>query len=621
MFRIPFESIAIDGTSFRIIDSSLRMVYRAGRVGVRLKPGPINGQMLLSEKGLDKLRRSIRPSRNNTLKTIISDANGSEANFVDGTQELSLSGRIKSKTRINRVKSQSSKDFITSLSKATEALLSNPSFSPNQLVPVVNPPQPDPAPSPSPSPSPPPSPSGGGESGGGGSSRTFLLSVNSATSEMSFGGSATGSISLTGPVGSTSTFSRQGLTQATSISPLNTYTIILSNASNDFDASAYNDAVNSSGINVTGSAVEDSIRGSLQADVLAGGNGNDTITGGSGDDNVSGGSGDDELSGDDGSDIVTGGAGADTISGGADDDLFLFDTGDVVAGELIDGGSGANTLRVTTSTDFTDLSTTTIRTAGNVQNIQIQDGQTATFLGSQLTAQAVSVNRVAVGANPVILDVNVVGTTTVDLSQLTFASVGAGTQFISGTDMVDIDGDAGSNTITGPNIAADINGDSGDDNITGGTANDTIDGGNGSDMITGGNGIDQLTGGANSDTFIWTTQIDPTNANQLNDFTVSQNDLLAFSAATFDSYTAGQSIVISSVAGFASGDVIIDNDPTITSFNLKGLVTGRVIAIASDTGTIYTGVNGGSGVSWQIIGNIAASQAALLAAGNLSFIA
>jgi Ca2+-binding RTX toxin-like protein len=144
---------------------------------------------------------------------------------------------------------------------------------------------------------------------------------------------------------------------------------------------------------------------------------------------------------------------------------------------------------VVTSTDFTNLATETISTAGNIQKIEIVNGQVATYLGSQLTGQAISINRDAAGASPVTLDVNIVGSTAVNLSPLTFAATGGSTAFVGGIDIVDIDGDTANNVITGPSISSDINGGSGNDTLTGAGGADTITGGVGVDVMAGGTSV------------------------------------------------------------------------------------------------------------------------------------
>jgi Ca2+-binding RTX toxin-like protein len=229
-----------------IVDNSLRLSLQAGGKTVGLPDGPSGGEMLISRQKLLRLQQALKATKNKTLRIIITNNGNSADNFTYGAAEFQLSGNLKSASSLKRSSTRSLKSLLAAISQKTSSLLGNPVLEPDQLVPVITPPKPDPSPSPSPQPTPSPKPPDGGD-GGGGNSRTFLLSVNSANSELTFGGTATGQIRLTGLAGSTSTFTRDGLTQITSVTPLNTYTIILSAASNDLDGSTY-----TSGIKVAG---------------------------------------------------------------------------------------------------------------------------------------------------------------------------------------------------------------------------------------------------------------------------------------------------------------------------------------------------------------------------------
>ncbi len=87
------------------------------------------------------------------------------------------------------------------------------------------------------------------------------------------------------------------------------------------------------GETLSGTAGADTLRGNAGGDNLDGLAGNDTIYAGIGDDTLTGGTGDD---------VLYAGSGADQLFGGADDDLFIVDVDDTVA-----GGSGIDTVRFT----------------------------------------------------------------------------------------------------------------------------------------------------------------------------------------------------------------------------------------------------------------------------------
>lgn len=73
-------------------------------------------------------------------------------------------------------------------------------------------------------------------------------------------------------------------------------------------------------------AYEDRVVGSVFRDDIRTFGGNDSIDGGAG------------------YDVLIGGHGADTVRGGADDDTIVVEDGDIVAGDIIDGGKGEDTL-------------------------------------------------------------------------------------------------------------------------------------------------------------------------------------------------------------------------------------------------------------------------------------
>lgn len=223
---------------------------------------------------------------------------------------------------------------------------------------------------------------------------------------------------------------------------------------------------------------------------LTGTAGADTLTGGSLGETLSGLAGADTLSGNGGDDTLNGGADADTLNGDAGNDIFLFNTGDAAAAEALNGGADTDTVSIVTSTDFSNLATATLLTAGLVEQILITSGQTATFTGAQLTGQALAVNATAAGA--ATLAINVATGTAANFSTLSFTAFGTNNAFDTGTDVISITGAAGAENITGTGIADTISGAGGTDTLNGGAGNDTLNGGAGKDTITTGTGADTV---------------------------------------------------------------------------------------------------------------------------------
>lgn len=223
---------------------------------------------------------------------------------------------------------------------------------------------------------------------------------------------------------------------------------------------------------------------------LTGTAGADTLTGGSFGDTLSGLAGADTLSGNGGDDTLNGGADADTLNGDAGNDIFLFNTGDAAAAETLNGGADTDTISIVTSTDFSNLATAALLTAGLVEQILITSGQTATFTGAQLTGQALAVNATAAGA--ATLAITVATGTAANFSTLSFTAFGTNNAFDTGTDVISITGAAGAENITGTGIADTISGAGGTDTLNGGAGNDTLNGGAGKDTITTGTGADTV---------------------------------------------------------------------------------------------------------------------------------
>ena len=186
---------------------------------------------------------------------------------------------------------------------------------------------------------------------------------------------------------------------------------------------------------------EDLIGAGSGADVVFAGDGNDTVIGGGGNDIISG---DDDV---------------DNLSGGDGNDQFLVaDSAQQVAGDIIAGGAGTNTIGftgpvpVTAVFDFDNISDVLII---NNNGDELDVTRAVTF--SAITETTVQT---------VVMDLN------------DSDSTGA----------VTVTNDAASATTTF--------------NITGGTAADTLIGSLGADTITGGDGADTITGGAGNDQFL-----------------------------------------------------------------------------------------------------------------------
>ena len=334
------------------------------------------------------------------------------------------------------------------------------------------------------------------------------------------------------------------------------------------DAVTY--AVTTAGVNVdlgagtaTGSeigtdtltSIEDVIGGS-GADTITGSDVANVLSGGGGDDIISGGAGDDTLNGDDGADTLNGGAGNDTLNGGVGNDTLNGGLGDDTLNggadnDTLDGGAGNDTVHGDAGDD------TIIGSAGNDT---LDGGDGTDTLSYASTAFGVDVHLdtgTASGAE--------IGTDT--LSNIENVTGGSGDDTIVGDDGANVlSGGAGNDTLSGGG---------GDDTLDGGAGNDVLDGGDGADTLTGGAGDDTLTGGAGADTLI--------------------------GGSGNDTYHADSSDTIIEAAGGGT-DTVISSDSITLAANVENLTLADG---ASDTqtfdnmptGAITDGENG-----WTVLG-------------------
>lgn len=286
------------------------------------------------------------------------------------------------------------------------------------------------------------------------------------------------------------------------------------------------------GVNqIDGGGGDDFIQGGGGADNLIGGGGTDTLsyasdTAGvtvnignnttsrgdaagdtiSGFENVVGGSGNDFLLGSSGNNVLEGGAGNDTFDGGLGGDVQLGGAGSdffqinqsVIAGDLLDGGEGFDTIQnfFESVTANINLRTATLR---SIERLDFAGNYGANNSISLSAEQASGVESVRVFNRDITLTdlaVNVFleGADSLDLSNLAFQN------FTGEDDVVNIIGAAGNETIIGSIVNDVINASGGDDTVIGGLGDDNINGGLGDDTITGGLGADILDGGDGIDT-------------------------------------------------------------------------------------------------------------------------
>ena len=262
---------------------------------------------------------------------------------------------------------------------------------------------------------------------------------------------------------------------------------------------------------ITGTALDDILTGTDLADTIFGLAGNDLIIGAGEDDSL------------------TGGAGRDSVFGGSGIDFITISAGDLVAGEIYDGGTGRinwhdfdDVLTVDFDADFTSVTLTDIeqiRAYGRdiivntadiselnaiyANSVTIVDSGIITYLqGGEIEAKTINfltaANSLGYGMyNHSLTTIN--GSSQDDTIEGYF-----GSQWIYGGDGSDwLSGYEGDDYVSGGSGNDWILGDSGNDTLVGGTGGDLIDGGPGNDVIYSDpsfDAYDESNGGSGNDT-------------------------------------------------------------------------------------------------------------------------
>ena len=229
---------------------------------------------------------------------------------------------------------------------------------------------------------------------------------------------------------------------------------------------------------------DDFIRGHFGHDFLYGGNGNDQLLGGSGNDYIDGGAGDDIINGNNGVDIVLGGDGNDTIyvgfdgsqvfAGAGDDTVYVTPSFSGVAGQIIDGGSGVNTLAFENTGAYMAIATVDmvqLFIAARTEHSYLNSYEQSYENFSNILVRG-NYHTVVIGddaANRILNNGTGGGS----------VRAGGGDDYIEGSRSADI--------------------------LWGNDGDDVIIGGRGNDQIAGNAGINTLSGGRGADEFIFDT--------------------------------------------------------------------------------------------------------------------
>lgn len=240
-------------------------------------------------------------------------------------------------------------------------------------------------------------------------------------------------------------------------------------------------------------AGNDSYLGGAGQDTAHGGLGNDTLYGNDGDDLLYGDSGNDTLIGGAGNDMLFAGIGTDALEGGEGDDVFFYYSNDGDILDSIDGGNGADDLRIGVLSGAAG----SVHFGSSVVGIEtlsviFYEGAGLNTLQLQFDAEFFRNNSIT-SVNTqfhdydgwhVGIEVFMGDEVSIDLSAL---------QFDGNWNSFTPNGEVGDSiTITGDESNEWIVGSSQNDIINGGAGNDTLAGGEGVDTYDGGDGYDSL---------------------------------------------------------------------------------------------------------------------------------
>lgn len=334
------------------------------------------------------------------------------------------------------------------------------------------------------------------------------------------------------------------------------------------------------GMNITGTAGNDT---------LIGAGGDDTLSGLAGADSLSGAGGNDIFNvtntASDGNDTIDGGSGTDTIVVAAANTLvFAAADGNITNVENINVGAGSS-LTLTGQTEGFNITGSTgnetiVAGAGNDtitggtgndsinggggNNIVTDAGQGTDTITHNTASATVAIT--VTGVNPVFVYSYQPGATvTVTTTGNSFVSTPSSTAGVS------ITGNTGNDTQYGGSGADTLVGGNGDDSLTGYAGNDSISGGAGIDTLEGGTGNDTLTGGAGADT-IWATSSSSTALSPADIDTVV---LTAASDSYVGSIVSGTTVLSSTVdlvCNMGENDII-----NLTALGLNTSINGPAI--------------------------------------------
>jgi Ca2+-binding RTX toxin-like protein len=255
------------------------------------------------------------------------------------------------------------------------------------------------------------------------------------------------------------------------------------------------------GDTINGNTGDDTLIGGRFEDILNGMAGDDLIDGGEGDDTLYGGSGRDTLQGNIGNDSLLGQGGADVLEGGPGDDIIVW-RGEQDGDDTFAFEDGFDTIQINGDASDNNFA---IGQSGSTLVISEGTGSlsiSGDALGFASGSEVVEVNGGRGNDTITINDINNVGFFVLRVNGDAGTDTITGAGALIGNVPVIIDGGLGDDTLTGTTGRDSILGSEGVDTIDAREGADTVSGGDGDDIIAGGDGNDTLRGDAGNDSVV-----------------------------------------------------------------------------------------------------------------------
>ena len=290
---------------------------------------------------------------------------------------------------------------------------------------------------------------------------------------------------------------------------------------------------NTANLTVTGGTGSDNITTGSGSDTINALDGSDTINSGAGNDTIIGGAGNDTINASTGNDLIRAGDGSDNVDAGAGNDAIVlvgtttanqYDNGDITnpagsgfdlsslisladlngravsevsAGEVINGGTGTNTLYIYGTVDLTGVTLSNVSVLVVNSDVTLTPDQMDGF--TTVNGDGTSTINIDVPAGTTY----VIDLSTIDISNVNNMNISGNVTFVV-DDASDLNGITNINTNAGSTVHLEINGNGGATSVNLGDIADVI---NSVDLVRIGNDVTLVANDASDITNLGLTEI------------------------------------------------------------------------------------------------------------------